>query len=210
MKEQFEQLLQEDEKIITVTKMNKMGAYFKYCLLPAILGVLLTIILLVISACTYTPEHMVETPNYWGNLSAYTQEMASGLPYYVSGIVFAIFAVITLITFLLVKLYSDHYAICLTNERIIICTGMVTNDYRYHALTNVSGNITAKCNQSLFDKGTNNACSVIFSIELLPVGHDKVNFLTPSILNGFEFAKQVEKVVKANAKKTNTTKTTEE
>ena len=47
---------------------------------------------------------------------------------------------------------------------------------------------------------------MIILIELLPVGHNEVGICTPSIVNGYEFSKKIEKQIKDNAKLIKSTK----
>lgn len=112
-----------------------------------------------------------------------------------------------LIIFGLIYLISlkacSNYFVCLTNKRIIIRSGTFSNSYRQYSIDNVTGNITTTCFQSIWDKKDckEASCKIIASIELLPVGHDSVDIYTNySITNGYEMAKDIEKVIKSNAK----------
>ena len=102
----------------------------------------------------------------------------------------------------------SNYYICLTNKRIIIRYGIFTNNFSQYSIDNVTGNITTRCIQSIYDSknGKNSSCIISANIELLPVGHKSISIYTfYSIVNGYEMAKEIEKVVKSNAKITDNT-----
>lgn len=94
---------------------------------------------------------------------------------------------------------SKNYFVCLTDKRIIIRHGAFTTDYTYYAIDKVSGNITITCNQSIFER-QNEDCALGIKIELLPVGHSNLHLWTPSLVNGYNLSKKIDKQVKANAK----------
>lgn len=98
---------------------------------------------------------------------------------------------------------QKNYYVCLTNKRLIIRYGIFTNNFNYYSIENVSGNITTVCKQSIFDKDNENNCAVYCKIELLPVGHEQLMIFTSNLVDGYNFSKLLEKVVKENSKSKN-------
>lgn len=192
--DKFKDVLHENETVIDSTCANKKSFIMKKILKPAILFAIVTIILTIVAICN--PRHYVEgiETELWTKPGHY-EGFSLWVLFLVSGILFAF-----LLVYLLVSIKeSKNYFICLTNERIIMRHGAFTTDYTYYAIDKVSGNITINCNQSIFDKPANN-CAINIKIELLPVGHGELLIYTPSVVNGYEFSKKIDKQVKDNAK----------
>ncbi|MGN0960905.1 MAG: PH domain-containing protein [Christensenellales bacterium] len=198
--DKFRNILHENEKVIDSASANKKSFIVKRILIPAILFAVVTIILTIVAICN--PRHYVEgtVVGTWAKPGYY-----EGFPLWVLFLVSGILLTILLLVWFISNKASKNYFICLTNKRIIIRHGAFTTDYTYYAIDKVSGNITISCNQSIFDKQDNN-CAMNIEIELLPVGHGKLLIWTPSIVNGYEFSKKIDKQVRDNAKLIKSTK----
>ena len=193
MEEKFQNILTEDEKVIKITK--AANSYItKRCIGTLIAAIFFLILFGTLSWALPWREVVLERG--WGET---TTEM-QGFPWIVAIIVPGVFLFITLLVYIFSKNGKDNYFVCLTNKRIIIRSGAFTNDFKQYSIENVSGNITTVCSQSIFDRGNEKTCALFLNIELLPVGHEKLNIWTAAVEDGYEFAKQIEKVVKDNAK----------
>lgn len=192
--DKFKNILHENEKVIESTCANKKSFITKRVIFPIILFSVVTIILTIVAICN--PRHYVERSGngIWSKPGHY-----EGFPLWVLFLVSGILLAIVLLVWLISNKAAKNYFICLTNERIIIRHGAFTTDYTYYAIDNVSGNITINCNQSIFDQNDAN-CAMMINIELLPVGHSELFIFTPSIVNGYEFSKKIDKQIKNNAK----------
>lgn len=196
----FKNILHENEEVVASVCANKKSYIMKRVLFPAILFALVTIILTIVAI--YNPYHYVKgtgsgiwaTPGYY-----------EGFPLWILYLVSGVLLTVLLLVWFISSKASKNYFICLTNERIIIRHGAFTTDYTYYAIDKVSGNITINCNQSIFDKQDNN-CALDIKIELLPVGHGELLIWTPSIVDGYEFSKKIDKQIKENAKLIKSTK----
>ncbi len=192
MEEKFQNILTEDEKVIKITKATN-SYVTKRCIGTLIAAIFFLILFGTLSLALPWREVVIE--HAWET----TTEM-QGFPWIVAIVVPGVFLFITLLIYIFSKNGKGNYFICLTNKRIIIRSGAFTNDFQQYSIENVSGNITTVCSQSIFDKGDENTCAMRLTIELLPVGHEKLNIWTAAVEDGYEFAKQIEKVVKENAK----------
>ena len=196
--EKFKNVLHEDEKVVDATTANKKTFIQKRILFPLILFILVTTILTIV-AILNPHQYIEEIDSLWVNKHGHYV----GLPLWVVFLVSGLLLLILLITWIMAYKSSNNYFICLTNKRIIVRRGIFTTDYTYYAIDNVSGNITINCDQSIFDKKIENACSLFLTIELLPVGHGELRLYTPSVLNGYSFAKNIDKQIKENSKPIN-------
>lgn len=184
--DKFKNILHDNENVVDVACANKKSFIIKRVLFPAILFVVAIIVLTIVANC------IPERRDYLGYYR-------SGFPLWVLFLVSGVLLIILLIILAILYKASKNYFICLTNERIIIRHGIFTTDYTYYAIDKVSGNITIDCRQSIFDR-REDTCALNLKIELLPVGHDHLSIFTPSIVNGYEFSKKIDKQVKDNAK----------
>ena len=192
--EKFQNILYEDEKVVDATFANKKSYVIKRVLAPFIVFLVVTIILTIIAAVF--PRHYVEeTTGFWAEPAHY-----EGFPLWVLFLVSGILLCVVLLVGFIAYKSAKNYHVCLTNKRIIIRHGAFTTDYTFLAIDKVSGNITIRCNQSIFDKKNSSICALIVQIELLPVGHSGLIIATPSIIDGYEFSKKIDKQVKENAK----------
>lgn len=193
-KDKFKNILHEDENVVDTACANRKSFVLKRILIPTLLFLVLTIVLTIVAVTN--PRHYVDGNSYWRDSGHY-----EGFPSFVVFIVSGVLLFVDLIVFVISLYASKNYFICLTDKRIIVRHGAFTTNYTYYAIDNVSGNITIRCNQSIFDRNSDN-CSLCVQIELLPVGHSGVLVWTPSIVNGHEFSKKIDKQVKVNAKRT--------
>ena len=177
MEEKFKSILKENEKVIFVTNATKANIYplsiFIFVISFILFGALFIPISILFNLC-------------WLN-AIY--------------VLLVLFNVAVTITFRMK--FVRNYFICLTDKRVIIRKGIFTTDYEKFSIENVSGNIEVKTNQSVFDRANEGACDIHADIELLPVGHGKLNIWTSNINNGLKFSELLEEVVKNNAKKQN-------
>lgn len=181
--EKFQNILGENEEIIRIEKAKKATFVSK-----KIISIIITISI-ILGLCYYT-GFLLSTTSLTNNLS------------WINYVSIGIAIIILLNIIFSVKAYSNYF-LCLTNKRIIIRYGSFTNNYSQYSIDNVTGNIQTICTQSIWDKKDGkNASGIIFAtIELLPVGHKSIYISTRySIENSFEMAKEIEKVVKSNAK----------
>ena len=194
--DKFKDVLHEDEKIVDSSCVNKKTFILKSILIPLALFFVVTIILILVAIIN--PVHYVEE-KIVGSSPIPIPGHFEGFPWWVVFLVSGILLVVVLLICLFAYKLAKNYYICLTNKRIITRHGLFTTNYSYYAIDNVSGNITTKCIQSIFEKNEK-SCSLSINIELLPVGHGKLDILTPSIMNGFEFSKNIDKIIKINSK----------
>lgn len=180
MEDKFKNVLNDDEKITKVTTTNNVYS-FKRTLPFIILTVIITIL-------------------FGGLAIGLSYE---GFPWIVSIILIVLFIIITIVFYSMFKKGQKNYYVCLTNKRIIIRYGIFTNNFNYYSIENVSGNITTVCKQSIFDKENENNCAIYCNIELLPVGHGQLMIFTSNLVDGYNFSKLLEKVVKENSKSKN-------
>ena len=190
----FKNILNENEKVVDSTCANKKSFVMKRVLFPAILFVVITTILTIVAICN--PRYYVKG-TYNGFFT--TPGHYEGFPLWVLFLISGILLTILLVVWIISHKASKNYFVCLTNERLIIRHGAFTTDYTYYAIDKVSGNITINCNQSIFDN-KDNSCAISLKIELLPVGHGELFICTPSLINGYEFSKKIDKQIKTNAK----------
>ena len=184
-KEKFQNILSENEEVVRIERTKKTTVVLK-----KIVSIIIAIC--VICGMFYYVDLVTRLWDFNSN-PIWKIYMGIGV------------AIIILLDFILsLKTYSNYF-ICLTNKRIIIRYGTFTNNYKQYSIENVTGNIQTTCKQSIWDKKNSKdaSSSIGIEIELLPVGHDKIYISTSySIENGYEMAKEIEKVVKANAKLT--------
>ena len=189
MENKFTNILNENEKVVAVTNATKTYA-LKRCFVTLMLTLFFAVLFTTLSVAL--PWREVQT--HWG------PEM-HGFPWIVAVIVPGVFLLITLTIFIICKSGEKNYFVCVTDKRILIRHGCFTNSYTQYSIENVSGNISVACNQSIFDRRNEKSAGLIIDIELLPVGHSRLTIWTAALNNGYEMAKQIEKVVKENAKK---------
>ena len=185
-KEKFQNILGENEEIIRIERAKKTTVVLK-----KISSIIITIIL-------------IYGIIYYFNFLLSTMSALNYNPIWMNYIVTGIVIIMLLDIIFSLKAYSNYF-ICLTNKRIIIRYGTFVNNYKQYSIDNVTGNIQTICKQSIWDKKDSKdaSSSIWVEIELLPVGHDKIYISTSySIENGYEMAKEIEKVIKANAKLT--------
>ncbi len=194
MENKFSNILTEDEQVVAVTNATNTYA-FKRCFVTLMLTLFFAVLFTTLSLAL--PWRQVDT--YWG------PEMR-GFPWIVAIIVPGVFLLVTLIIFVIAKFGENNYFVCLTNKRVLIRYGAFSNSFKQYSIENVSGNISISCNQSAFDRRNEKSCGLIVDIELLPVGHSRLTIWTAALNNGYEMAKQIEKVVKDNSKKKTKTK----
>lgn len=201
----FKNVLHEDEKIVVATSANKKSYVLKRVLAPLIVFLVVTTILTIVAILN--PVHFVNDKYYYKGewLDGYYAGFPLWVLYLVSGSILAVLLLVLLIS----CMASKNYYICLTDKRIITRHGAFTTDYTYYAIDKVSGNITINCNQSIFDK-SKNSCALYIKVELLPVGHSDLQIWTPSLIEGYDFSKKVDKQIKNNAKLENESKATKE
>jgi len=185
-KEKFQNILGENEEIIRIERAKKTTVVLK-----KISSIIITII-------------VIYGIIYYFNFLLSTMSSLNYNPIWMNYIVTGIVIIMLLDIIFSLKAYSNYF-ICLTNKRIIIRYGTFVNNYKQYSIDNVTGNIQTICKQSIWDKKDSKdaSSSIWVEIELLPVGHDKIYISTSySIENGYEMAKEIEKVIKANAKLT--------
>lgn len=180
MEEKFKNVLNDDEKIVAVTNATK--AYATKRTVPFIVVTILSTIL-------------------FGGLALGLGHQ--GFPWIVPVVIILFFTTLTIVLNCLFKRGQQNYYACLTNKRVIIKHGIFNNNFNYYSIENVSGNITINCMQSIFDENRDNDCAILAKIELLPVGHEQLLICTSNLANGYNFAKQLENVVKENSKSNN-------
>lgn len=198
MENKFSNILTENEKVIAVTNTTKSYA-LKRCFVTLMIALFFAVLFTTLSLAL--PWREVKT--HWG------PEMR-GFPWIVAVIVPGVFLLITITIYTISKLGEKNYFLCVTDKRILIRHGCFTNSYLQYSIENVSGNVSIACQQSIFDRKDENACNLHLNIELLPVGHGHLSIYTACLNNGYEMAKQIEKVVKDNAKANAKSKTIEE
>ena len=181
--EKFKNILLENEEIVIAERPKKTTF-----ILNRIISIIVTIC--VITGTFFYIKFLV---------SAISLDSTTNWTIYFM-ICITIIALLKIITYY--KAYSNYY-FCLTNKRIIIRYGTFTNNYNQYSIENVTGNIKTSCTQSIWDKkdGKDASGKVSASIELLPVGHGSIYISTRySIENAYEMTKEIERVVKNNAK----------
>ena len=172
--DKFKHVLHDDENIVFSTTVN-LRTYIATKLFSLFAFLPLILILTVVSIV-----------------------ISNGLPILI-GIVIIIPLMILMISVFLRG--ARNYCICLTNKRIIVRRRIFTTKFSYYSIEKVTGNVETHCSQSFLDRKNEKICGIIAAIELYPVGHGKISILTPSLIEGQEFAKRMEKQVKENAKK---------
>ena len=192
MEEKFTNILNDNEKVIAVTNATKSYA-LKKSITTFIIGLFFLALFGTLSIAL--PWREIENPTYF-----HPEGSMVGFPWIVAVIVPGVFFIVTLTIYIVAKFGENNYFVCLTDKRILIRYGCFTNSYHQYSIENVSGNIEINCNQSIFDRRNEKACNIRLAIELLPVGHGKLTVWTAAVNNGYELAKQIEKVVKDNAK----------
>ncbi len=192
--EKFKNILHEDETVVDSTCADKKSFVLKRVSISAILFAVVTIFLTIVAI--RNPGHYVggTGTGVYAKPGHY-----EGFPLWVLFLVSGILLTTLIINIIMSTKASENYFICLTNKRIIVRHGIFTTNYTYYAIDKVSGNITINCNQSIFNN-KDNICSLRIEIELLPVGHSNLLILTPSIIDGCEFSKKIDKQIKNNAK----------
>ena len=182
MEEKFKSILKENEKVIFVTNAT-YGSVYSAAIGWGILALIFFGMFLGVS-----PVFISEGKS--NNLLA----LRIILPLVMT-------AVTVLLFVLLKRKYLKNYFICLTNERVIVRTGLFTINFEKYIISKVSGNIEISTIQLFFDRKNETSCRVGAHIELLPVGHGTIGIRTESLNNGLKFSELLEKIVKENAKK---------
>lgn len=201
--DKFEKVLNNNEKIITTSKATKRTFILKKIIVPAILTAFVTILFSILAA---TLPYKYVGKGWYGD--SYTTTGYIGFPWFAILIGGGILLLITLFVLYCAIKGSKNYYACITNERVIIRYGTFATKYTNYSIEKVSGNISTHCAKSVFDSYNENACSITASIELMPVGHSRVNLFIKTLDDGYDFAKTLEETVKANAQKqSKTTKT---
>ena len=198
LKNKFEKILEENEKIISIDSASSKPYVWKRMLIPMILSLIATLVLTIISIAN--PWKEITETQWWTGNEVVTGH--TGFPWFVTLIVLVGLVLLLSGLYVLLKKAQSNYFVCLTEKRIIIRKGMFKIDYNSYNLENVSGNIVCNCSRSVFDN-QENSCSIFCTIELLPVGHNKLFISFPSLNNGYDFAKSLENIVHSNSKSAN-------
>lgn len=198
MEKKFRHVIQDGEHVLYGATASKKAYVLKRMLAPLIILCVLTVLFTILAICL--PYHYVGAG--WHENGEFYWHDYEGMPFWVPILVFSVLAIVNVIVFVFTTKEAKLYAICVTESRILIRYGVARANYQTFPFDCVTGDAMIVCDQSIFDQADGNDCSVRVSIP----SKLYIHFITPSLVDGFDFAKKLERSVnerKSDAPKLN-------